>query len=165
MRERASCFAIARRVLIAAIVVVTAVGGPLPAVAEKGDAGSEIEIRAALEQWRLDFNARKADRICDLFSPELRYDFQGLPEQNYDQLCTRLNKALADTTRTFTYRLKIKEVLVFGSTAVVRLTWISTLTTADGKSMTDEEPGLDLFQRQADGSWKIIRYIAYPSNP
>ena len=143
--------------LLAASLVAVA-----PASSEEGAA---LEIRAALEKWRLDFNARKADRICALFSRDLRYDFQGLPEQNYRQLCARLKKALADPSRTFTYGLKIKEVLVFGSTAVVRLTWVSTLTTANGRSTTDEEPGLDLFQRQADRSWKIIRYIAYPANP
>jgi ketosteroid isomerase-like protein len=24
-----------------------------------------------------------------------------------------------------------------------------------------KEPGLDVFRRQPDGSWKIVRYIAY----
>lgn len=36
-------------------------------------------IRSALDQWRDDFNARRAAHICDLFAPDLRYDFQGLP--------------------------------------------------------------------------------------
>jgi steroid delta-isomerase len=147
------------RILRAAMLAlaVAAIAG-----AARADDSAEGEIRAALEQWRLDFNARKTDRICDLFATELRYDFQGLPEQNYEQLCARLNKALADTARTFNYGLDVKEVIVRGSFAVVRLTWISTLTTADGKSETANEPGLDVFERQPDGAWKIIRYIAYP---
>ena len=52
-----------------------------------------------------------------------------------------------------------------GSIAVVRLTWISTVTGSDGVARTDDEQGLDIFEKQADGSWKIIRYIAYPENP
>lgn len=122
-------------------------------------------IKAELEQWRLDFNARRDARICDLFAPDLRYDFQGLPEQNHTLLCDRLHRALADRSKTFQYGLRIKEVLVSGDLAVVRLTWISNLTATDGRTTSEEEPGLDVFQRQPDGSWKIIRYIAYPATP
>jgi ketosteroid isomerase-like protein len=122
-------------------------------------------IRSALEQWRVDFNARRAAHICDLFAPDLRYDFQGLPEQNYTMLCERLHRALVDHTKSFQYELHVKEIIVSGTLAVVRLTWVSTVTGSDGHSTTGDEPGLDVFQRQADGSWKIIRYIAYPQNP
>ena len=123
------------------------------------------EIRAALEQWRADFNARRTAHICDLFAPDLRYDFQGLPEQNYVLLCDRLHRSLADHTNSIQYGLHIKEVITSGSLAVVRLTWNSTVIGSDGHGTTDDEPGLDVFQRQRGGSWKIIRYIAYPANP
>jgi uncharacterized protein (TIGR02246 family) len=129
------------------------------------EADPEAAIRAALEQWRQDFNARRSEHICDLFAKDLLYDFQGLPEQNYALLCDRLNKALASETPNITYGLRIKEVIVSGDLAVVRLTWISTVTMADGTSETDDEQGLDVFARQADGTWKIIRYIAYPQDP
>jgi ketosteroid isomerase-like protein len=119
------------------------------------------EIRTALQQWRLDFNARRRAHICDLFAPDLRYDFHGLPEQNYALLCARLNHALTDQARSFQYGLRIKEIFVSGELAVVRLTWISTVTTPDGHSTTNDEPGMDVFERQSDGTWKIIRYIAY----
>ncbi len=68
------------------------------------------DIRAALERWRADFNARRAAHICDLFAPDLRYDFQGLPEQNYTLLCDRLHRALADHTKSIQYGLAMKEV-------------------------------------------------------
>jgi steroid delta-isomerase len=120
-------------------------------------------IQSALEAWRLDFNARRADQICDLFATELRYDFQGLPEQNYDQLCKRLHGALANPAMSIQYTLLIKEILVSGDLAVVRLTWTDTSLGKDGKPVTHDEPGLDVFGRQSDGSWKIIRYIAFPN--
>jgi ketosteroid isomerase-like protein len=123
------------------------------------------EIRTALEQWRADFNARRATRICDLFAPSLRYDFQGLPEQNYTLLCDRLHRTLADRSKTFQYGLSIKEVIASGSLAVVRLTWASTVIASDGRSATNDEIGLDVFQRQRDGRWQIIRYMAYPAHP
>jgi len=140
-------------------LLIACLSGAAPARAND----AEARIAAALEGWRVDFNARKVDKICDLFAPELRYDFQGIPEQNYEQLCTRLRDALADDTKSFQYGLSIKEIIVSGSLAVVRLTWHSTLTSSDGKIIRKEdEPGLDVFRQQADGSWKIIRYIAYP---
>ncbi|MBV9811991.1 MAG: nuclear transport factor 2 family protein [Acetobacteraceae bacterium] len=120
-------------------------------------------IRAALEAWRNAFNSRNADHICDLFAADLRYDFQGLPEQTYPQLCERLYRALANAQRTFHYDLTVKEVIASGDLAVVRLTWTSTVTPRGGKPETDDEPGLDVFRRQGDGGWKIIRYIAYPA--
>jgi ketosteroid isomerase-like protein len=121
-------------------------------------------IRTALEQWRDDFNARHAAHICDLFAPDLRYDFQGLPEQTYPLLCERLHRALANTARSIHYGLTIKEVLVSDRLAVVRLTWTSTVTDESGKQVTHDEIGLDVFGRQPDGGWKIIRYIAYPAD-
>jgi steroid delta-isomerase len=136
------------------------VSSGVSAAARAGDDPAS-DIRTALQQWRAEFNARRPAHICDLFAADLLYDFQGLPEQNYPLLCARLHRALADHTKTFQYGLRIKEIIVSGSLAVVRLTWISTVTTANGHSATNDEPGLDVFQRQSDGRWQIIRYIAY----
>jgi steroid delta-isomerase len=145
--------------LFAAVLLIAA--GPGAARAADDPAA---DIRAALEHWRLDFNARRAAHICDLFAPGLLYDFQGLPEQTYPLLCARLHRALADRTKSFQYGLRIKEVILGRSLAVVRLTWISTVTPSGGQGKTTNEPGLDVFERQADGQWQIIRYLAYEEN-
>ena len=42
----------------------------------------------------------------------------------------------------------------------MRLVWTLTVK-QDGSETTSLEPGMDVFRRQADGTWKIIRYIAY----
>ena len=151
--------AMVTRRLAAAFLVLLMTSGASTGTRAGDDPAADI--RAALQQWRLDFNARRGAHICDLFAPDLRYDFQGLPEQNYALLCARLNHALTDQARSFQYGLRIKEILVSGELAIVRLTWISTVTTSDGHSATNDEPGMDVFQRQPDGTWKIIRYIAY----
>jgi len=49
---------------------------------------------------------------------------------------------------------------VFGDAAVVRLVWTLTIKNTDGE-IESVEPGLDVFRRQADGTWKIVRYMAY----
>lgn len=68
---------------------------------------------------------------------------------------------MGDETRSYRYALDIKEILVFGDVAVVRLVWTLTIKEKDGREMKSVEPGMDLFRRQADGSWKIVRYMAY----
>ena len=60
-------------VLLAALLILD-VASSVRAQPASNDAAA-AEIGSALEQWRLDFNMRKVDRICDLFAPELRYDF------------------------------------------------------------------------------------------
>jgi steroid delta-isomerase len=142
------------------LVLTLTLAPPAPAAADDDDA--QAAIRRALLQWTADFNARNVDKVCDLFEPGLIYDFQGLPEQRFDDICPRLKRALGDDTRSWTYaQPDIKEILVFGDIAVVRLTWTSTVTGGPEGEVKSVEPGMDIFRRQSDGSWKIMRYLAY----
>ena len=68
---------------------------------------------------------------------------------------------MTNKTRAFSYALDIKEVLIFGDVAVVRLVWTLTIKERDGREIKSVEPGMDIFRRQADGSWRIVRYMAY----
>ena len=125
------------------------------------DDASRRAIAGALTQWTADFNARHVDKVCDLFSRELRVDFRGQPERRHDAQCDLLKRALTDSTRTFSNAFAIKEILVWGDTAVVRLTWTSTIRPRDGRAITAVEPGLDVFRKEQDGRWRIVRYMAY----
>jgi steroid delta-isomerase len=122
---------------------------------------AEQEIRSALSKWTQDFNAGKADAVCALFSPKLRYDFRGYPERGYADVCTRLKHSLADQSKRYAYALDIREILIEGDIAVVRLVWTLTVTLGNGQTVTSVEPGMDVFAKEPDGSWKIIRYLAY----
>jgi steroid delta-isomerase len=122
---------------------------------------AEEEIRAALAKWTQDFNAGQVDAVCSLFSPELRYDFRGYPERGYADVCGLLKRSLADSGKRYAYALDIREILVSGDIAVVRLAWTLTVTLPNGQMVTSVEPGMDVFRREPDGSWKIIRYLAY----
>jgi len=92
--------------------------------------------------------------------------YRGQPERNYNALCDQLRRSLSDGAKTYSYALAIKEILVAGDLAVVRLTWTLKVTRKDapGEAISDE-PGMDIFRRQPDGSWKISRYIAYEASP
>jgi hypothetical protein len=50
---------------------------------------------------------------------------------------------------------------VFGDIAVVRLPWISTVMGGPEGAVKSVEPGMDLFRRQPDDSWKIMRYMSF----
>jgi steroid delta-isomerase len=139
-------------------------GAMLLAVPAAADAPPDPEtaIRHALTGWMEAFNARDAKGICGLFAPGLRYDVEGLDkEQSFDDICARLHRALAGTEITYRYGLRIKEIIVSGDLAVVRLVWDVTVSRPGAKDVTRPEQGMDVFRRQDDGSWKIIRYIAY----
>jgi uncharacterized protein (TIGR02246 family) len=132
-----------------------------PAAAESTDPAQDA-IRAALLQWTADFNTRKSATICELFAPDLRYDYRGQPERGYRDICDLLQKSLGDPTKHYNYSPEIKEIIVSGDLAIVRLIWTLTVT-SEGQTgaMISKEPGLDVFRRTPDGRWRIVRYIAY----
>ena len=124
-------------------------------------ADAATAIRSALIQWMADFNARRTDKVCDLFAADVRADFRGQPERDHQAVCDLLVQSLNDPARRFSYALDIKEIIVYGDVAVVRLVWTLTIKPKDGASLESVEPGMDIFRKQDDGSWKIIRYMAY----
>lgn len=154
------------RVLVGVIGCAGLLFGWPAARAEPPEAAGQA-VRAALETWTADFNAGRADAACALFAPDLRYDFRGFPERGYQAICDLLHRSLGDRTRRFSYALDIRETLVAGDLAVVRLVWTLTVARADGPGSdgaaeaASQEPGMDVFRRQPDGAWRIIRYIAY----
>ena len=122
----------------------------------------QTAIRTALLKWTDDFNAGRAGEVCALFSPDLRYDYRGQPERNYNDICDLLQRSLNDRTRRYAYALSIKEILLAADLAIVRLIWTLRITrTGEPGETVTQEPGMDVFRKHADGRWTIIRYMAY----
>jgi steroid delta-isomerase len=145
----------------AALVCLTALAFVLAGPAGAADTADQAAIRAALAQWTEDFNARKADTICNLFGPGVIADVRTEPEQTFEIVCERLRRVLRDEARIYHYSSDIKEILVFGEAAVVRLVWTLTIAGGAEGDLKSVETGMDPFRRQADGSWKIMRWMAY----
>jgi steroid delta-isomerase len=132
----------------------------LSTVPSRAQDAAAVEIKNTLTGWMADFNAGKTERVYDLFATDVRADFRGHPTRDHKAVCDLLTKSLTDPSRVYRYALDIKEILVFGDVALVRLVWTLTIKNSDGE-IKSVEPGLDFFQRQADGTWKIVRYMAY----
>jgi steroid delta-isomerase len=146
---------------LAAVILAAALACAQLPVLARADAGPAAPIRQALTQWMEDFNAGDAEAACALFAPDLKANVRGVGERGFEAQCQLLKQALADKSKTYRYAVDIKEILVFGDAAIVRLVWTLTIKGKDGNETKSVEPGLDVFHKQPDGSWKIIRYMAY----
>ena len=91
--------------------------------ARADDPTDDSAIRKALTDWTEAFNAGDAEQVCDLFAPDLISSFRGAPERGFAELCGQLRRSLADPDRTYRYSLDLKEILVSGDLAAVRLEW------------------------------------------
>jgi ketosteroid isomerase-like protein len=140
------------------IAALLLAAGIAAAFAGSAAAGPADDIRQRLEQWTHDFNNGRKAAACDLFSKTLQSTVQGQGEADYTTRCALLSKAIDDPDRDFRYSVDIKDVGVDGDLAFVRLDWTLTITPG---GVTSLEPGLDIFRREADGAWRIVRYMSY----
>ena len=137
--------------------------GSVPAAHADEDT-DKMAITDRLQQWTRAFNARDGVGVCDIFASDLVSTVPGALNAGRTAVCERLAALLAEPSLRLRYRLDIEEIIVSGDIAVVRLSW--TLTSEkDGKAKDDLETGMDLFRRQADGRWSIIRFVAFSTSP
>jgi ketosteroid isomerase-like protein len=146
-----------------AACAIVMVACSVPALAVNREDGAAV-IRAELDAWTQSYNAREADKICGIFSEDLRYKFGKVSDRGYSDVCAGLHRLLGDATHRSRYTLDLREILVYGDIAVVRLIWtLDEQKEASSVTVRSLEPGMDIFQHQKDGSWKIVRYLAYTS--
>lgn len=126
-------------------------------------AGARAAIRQALERWSGDFNAGNAQAACALFAPDLVATYPGSPDRDHRAMCDGLAAILRDPENTYRYDAPhILDIQVCGALATVHLIWTLRVAGKDGKGgRMIRENGLDVFMRQADGSWKIRISHAY----
>jgi uncharacterized protein (TIGR02246 family) len=136
--------------------------GLAPAVALAPGDADKVAITARLTEWTDTFNARDASKTCDLFSADLISTMRGRPDEGRDAVCRRIATALADRNLSLRYAARIEEIILSGDLAVVRLVWSVTMRRG-AKVASWEEPGLDVFRREADGKWRIFRFLAFSS--
>lgn len=147
------------RWLLSCSLALAATAAP---VAAQPEDTPELAIRKLLSGWTEEFNAGNAAGICDLFARDLRYDYRGFPERGYDDMCSLLHRSLGQRDKKFAYSLDIKEIMASGDLALVRLVWTLRVQSKGGAAPVEtKEHGIDVFRRQSDGAWRIVRFIAY----
>lgn len=134
-----------------------------PTSASADDGEVKATIAARLMDWAEAFNSRDASRACDLFSTDLISTMRGRPDEGRQAVCRRIATALANRKFSMRYAPEIKEIIVSGDLAVVRLVW--RVTTRRGATSTiSTEPGLDVFRYEKDGKWRITRFLAFSTS-
>lgn len=141
---------------IALLLLGLSIAGPALAQPDRDAAA----IRGRLHAWADAFNARDAERACELFADDVIAVIRGVEDSDKAAICGRLRGALAATDRRMSYTPDIRQVLVSGDLAAVLLVWALTVE-RDGQRHVSEEKGLDVFRRDPDGIWRIVRFMAF----
>jgi uncharacterized protein (TIGR02246 family) len=143
--------------LIACLAGVVALAGCGSEAATPDPEKDKTAIAAALRQWPTDFNAENVAGVCGLFAEDVVLAYPGGEDHNRGELCKRMQTLFNDPEKRYSYaQPDIREVLVDGDLATVRLFWTLTVTDPVGKVLdTGVEDGLDVFVRQPDGTWKV----------
>ncbi len=89
---------------------------------------------------------------------------RGRPDEGRDAVCKRIAAALADRNMEMRYAPDIEEIIVSGNLAFVRVVWTVTIERG-GTRRVSTEPGLDVFRRDPDGRWRIVRILAFSNEP
>jgi ketosteroid isomerase-like protein len=126
------------------------------------DAQAESQIRRALDHWVEAANRQDWKAALDVWAPDLIGWYPGQPEITYPQEVA--NASRPPSSRTTTYQVKVNEVIVSGSLAVLRDTWVFTSHTSSGDS-TEKVRSFEIWRRQPDGAWRISRWISAPEPP
>ncbi len=144
-------------------------GQPVPLAPPLGSApaapaareNDDTAIRNAIAGWADAFNARQSETVCNLFAKDLHYDF-GTEPGTYSALCGHLRSALADSAVRYSYSPNIREILISGDLAVVRIVWTLTVT-GKGKAAKTviTEPAMFVMRHDPDGSWRVFRFLAF----
>jgi uncharacterized protein (TIGR02246 family) len=156
-RARGYCSGVLRLIGLFGVFVGVLVGcGDHPGP-QRDPVADRTAIEAALRQWPYDFNDHNTPAVCGLFARDVVLAYPGGPDRGYQAFCDRMQALFNDPDKKYSYaEPQIREVSVDGDLATVALMWTLTVKDTSGKVLdTMTEDGLDVFQRQPDGSWKI----------
>jgi ketosteroid isomerase-like protein len=123
-------------------------------------AAADQQIRAALYQWMQAANKQDWTTALQLWAPDLVGWFAADNVDTYAQESDLI--AHPPATRTAYTLLKVNEVIVEGSLAVVRDTWTRKIKQDDGQSLLFRVRRCEIWRLQPDKKWRISRYIESP---
>jgi uncharacterized protein (TIGR02246 family) len=132
----------------------------------KASASSEADvsaIRSALENWLKASNSRDAEGMGRVWAADAITSVPGQIDADYNAIRAGEKAAAARPDISRTMSLEIEEIQVSGDLGFARDTWtFTTKWNRTGEVTRMKLRSIEVWRRQADGSWKIIRTLSYP---
>jgi ketosteroid isomerase-like protein len=130
------------------------------------DAAEDREtFQAIFSAWTQSFNEKRFPEVCNLFSRSLSADYQGARTKDYAGICNGFKTIFQEKDVIYHNDFKIHQIVRANDLAAVRITWYLNVYKEGAHVSAIQEEGLDVFQRQANGNWEIVNFIAYPVLP
>jgi ketosteroid isomerase-like protein len=147
-----------------ALSALILVGGVSLALGQlQSDQKSEAQIRKALADWVAATNRRDDAAANTIWGNKVIGWFPAAPEFSESAAFAVAGLPEKQGESYSTYELKIDEVAVSGPMATVYDIWTETKHFS-GSSVTVRRiiRGNELWRRQPDGKWKIVRWVSAP---
>lgn len=149
------------KLLALILTLATGLAAREPSTAEKQ---TEADVRAEFARWTEAYKKHDLAGTMRIFDPGVSFAFQGGPDAGYAEL-ERGYAAEFKTNSTAEWVGSIDEVQASGDLAPEFSTW-KLIDHRDGKeTVLEHNRGVDLFRRNAQGEWRIIRSLNYPVKP
>jgi len=119
-------------------------------------------INVVKTEYREGFNTGDVERVLSVFAPEFTDNSEGRPSRYGKDAPIKLRRYLAELFAEYEVRLTIimVSIVVLGSAAYDYGWHEFTLTPRrGGEARLVRKRYLELWGRQANGEWRIIRYI------
>ena len=120
------------------------------------------QIRKTFQDWVEAYKKRDLAGTMAILDRKIIFSFQGAPDADYETLEKGYIKAFAGSQRS-EWVPEYEEIKASGELGFVRSVWKRNKTESGVVTTVEKNRGIDIFQRQPDGSWKIIRSLNYPS--
>ena len=116
------------------------------------------QVRASFDAWNEAVMRKDIDRTMAIFSPAIRFQFQGSPDFGYARLLAVYSSNFARENAPEWHPV-VENVI--GSPEMVTLFNEWKLVPAGGGDPIAEYRGVDVFQREADCEWRVTASLNY----
>lgn len=131
--------------------------------AAAADNADKLMFEKIFSSWSNAFNHKDLAATCGLFAKNISANYQGAPVKNYDVLCGGF-KFVFSKPQEYQYSYKINQVYRSDKLAAVRITWYLRISQHGKVISSGQDEGLDIFEQNSHGDWKIVNYLGYPVN-
>jgi uncharacterized protein (TIGR02246 family) len=129
-------------------------------------AAEEAAIRTTDANWLAAATARDLERVLPFWADDATILPPGAPTiAGKEAIRQYVSGAFATPGFSITWKTEKVEVSLSGDLAYSTGTDRISVTTHDGKSVTEENRGVVIWKKQPDGSWKCILDVISPAAP